>query len=112
MAIAKVCDRADPSSRLGVFRNRLRAALEIEHMAIFFRANAYFQIKSNEDMTKPDSPEFQELEKLEIDGYEQAKKLRQEILQEVSGERIVSYGGEFATLNYCQLRFFKRRTSL
>ena len=53
-------------------------------MAIFFRANAYFQIKSNKDMTEPDSPEFQELEKLEIEGYETAKKLRREILQEVS----------------------------
>jgi E3 ubiquitin-protein ligase SHPRH len=53
-------------------------------VAIFFRANAYFQIKSNEDMTEPDSPEFQELEKLETEGYETAKKLRREILQEVS----------------------------
>jgi E3 ubiquitin-protein ligase SHPRH len=53
-------------------------------MAIFFRANAYFQIKSNEDMTKPGTPEFEALEKLETDGYEEAKKLRREILQEVS----------------------------
>lgn len=53
-------------------------------MAIFFRANAYFQIKSNEDMTAPDSPEFQSLEKLEIEAYEEAKALRREILQEVS----------------------------
>jgi E3 ubiquitin-protein ligase SHPRH len=53
-------------------------------MAIFFRANAYFQIKSNEDMTKPESDEFQALEKLETDGYDEAKKLRREILQEVS----------------------------
>jgi len=52
-------------------------------MAIFFRANAYFQIKSNEDMTKSESDEFQALEKLETDGYEEAKKLRREILQEV-----------------------------
>jgi E3 ubiquitin-protein ligase SHPRH len=73
----------DPSSRLGVFRNRLRGAIEVQHIAIFFRANAYFQIKSNEDMTKPDSPEFSALEKLEIDGYEEAKRLRREILQEV-----------------------------
>lgn len=63
---------------------RLRNALEIEHMAIFFRANAYFQIKSNEDMTKPDTLEFEALEKLETEGYDEAKKLRREILQEVS----------------------------
>lgn len=55
-------------------------------MAIFFRSNAYFQIKSNLDMTKPDSPEFQELEKLELGGYEHAKKLRREILQEVGSD--------------------------
>jgi len=53
-------------------------------MATFFCANAHFQIKSNEEMTKPESPEFEALEKLETDGYESAKKLRREILQEVN----------------------------
>jgi E3 ubiquitin-protein ligase SHPRH len=71
-------------TRLSVFRNRLRASLELEHVAVFFRSNAYFQIKSNEEMTKPDSPEFHELETQELDGYEVAKKLRREILKEVS----------------------------
>lgn len=83
LSFTEVFKRIDPSSRLGVFRNRLRAALEIQHMAAFFRANAHFQIKSNEEMTDPDSPEFQALEKLETEGYEEAKRLRQEILQEV-----------------------------
>lgn len=73
----------DPNSRFGSFRNRLRGALEIEHMAVFFRANAYFQIKSGEN-TKPHTAEFHALEKLETAGYEEAKRLRQEILQEVS----------------------------
>ncbi|TVY36568.1 putative ATP-dependent helicase [Lachnellula subtilissima] len=76
-------DEVDPSSRLGAFRIRLRAALEIEHMATFFCANAHFQIKSNEEMTKPESPEFEALEKLETDGYESAKRIRREVLQEV-----------------------------
>ena len=71
-------------ARLSVFRNRLRGALEIEHIAVFFRANAYFQIKSNKELTEPGSPEFHELEKLELAGYEDAKRLRREILQEVS----------------------------
>jgi E3 ubiquitin-protein ligase SHPRH len=75
--------RSDPMSRMGTLRTRLRGTLEIEHMALFFRANAYFQIKTNEEMTKPDSAEFQELERLETEGYEAAKKLRREILQEV-----------------------------
>jgi E3 ubiquitin-protein ligase SHPRH len=73
----------EATSRIGTFRNRLRAALEIEHMALFFRANAHFQIKSNPDMTDPDSQAFRDLEHLETEGYELAKKLRQEILKEV-----------------------------
>lgn len=56
-------------------------------MAVFFQANAYFQIKTNNEMTSPDSAEFRELEKLETDGYERAKNLRQEILQDVSQVR-------------------------
>lgn len=73
----------DISSNLGKFRNRLRTALELQHVAVFFCANAHFQIKSNEEMTKPSSPEFDELEKIETEGYESAKALRREILQEV-----------------------------
>jgi E3 ubiquitin-protein ligase SHPRH len=55
----------------------------MEHVAMFFCANAYFQIKSNEELTKPESDEFSRLEKLETEGYESAKRLRREILQEV-----------------------------
>ncbi|CAD6499854.1 BgTH12-03960 [Blumeria graminis f. sp. triticale] len=73
----------DPASRITMLRNRLRGALEIQHTAIFFCANAYFQIRSNETLTKPDSDEFQRLENLEIQGYEDAKRLRREIHQEI-----------------------------
>lgn len=52
-------------------------------MATFFCANGFFQVKSNEEMTVPDSPEFQALEKLEIERYDSAKKMRREILEEV-----------------------------
>lgn len=69
--------------RVGEARRRLRSALEIQHRAIFFCANAYFSIKSNEQMTAPGSDEFQRLERLEIEGYDQAKAIRKEILQEV-----------------------------
>jgi E3 ubiquitin-protein ligase SHPRH len=69
-------------------------------VAVFFCANAYFQIKSNKDITDPDSIEFQNLEKLETDGYENAKKLRQEILHEVSIDwAIVPIG--IQSLNCC-----------
>ena len=52
-------------------------------MATFFQANGYFQIKSNEALTLPDSLEYKNLERLEIEGYERAKNIRQEILREV-----------------------------
>ncbi len=83
LAISDNGHRVDPSSRLGVFRNRLRGALEIQHVATFFRGNAFFQIKSNEEMTEPESDDFKALEKLETHAYEEAKKLRREILHEV-----------------------------
>ncbi|RKF56708.1 putative ATP-dependent helicase [Erysiphe neolycopersici] len=74
----------DSTSRLSTLRNRLRGALEVEHVAEFFIAGAYFQIKSNKQTTRPDSPEFQKLEMLEKRGYETAKELRKEILREIT----------------------------
>ena len=70
------------ASRIGVLRQRLRLALEVEHMCTFFVANAYYQIKSDVVMTTPDSATFQHLEKIEEDTYERAKELRKEILAE------------------------------
>lgn len=68
--------------KVGDARRRLRSALEIQHKVMFFIANAHFQIKSNPDITQPDSDEFHRLEKLETDGYQQAKVVRREILEE------------------------------
>ncbi|KAK2602150.1 hypothetical protein N8I77_008706 [Diaporthe amygdali] len=70
------------TGRVGEARRRYRSALEIQHKAVFFCANAQYQIKSNEEMTAPDSDEFRRLEKLEVEGYETAKKIRREILDE------------------------------
>lgn len=77
-------DDADDTAigRIGEARRKLRSALEIQHKAVFFCANAHFQIKSNKDITVPDSDEFKELERLEVGGYERAKRIRKEILQE------------------------------
>ena len=71
------------ATRTGPHRQRLRAAIEIEHMCTFFVANAYFQIKSDQTRTTPDSDEFIELERKEELTYERAKVLRKELLQEV-----------------------------
>jgi E3 ubiquitin-protein ligase SHPRH len=66
----------------------------MEHVAMFFRANAYFQIKSDKDLTNPDSPDFERLEKLETEGYESAKRLRREILQDVR----IAFASRYALL--------------
>ncbi|KAL8842462.1 MAG: hypothetical protein Q9176_002614 [Flavoplaca citrina] len=60
-------------------RIRLRSALELEHMLLFFAANGYYQIKSDE---VPGSLDFDELGTQEEEYYEKAKLLRKEILAE------------------------------
>ncbi|CRK01451.1 hypothetical protein BN1723_008762 [Verticillium longisporum] len=75
-------DEYQASPEVGEALMRLRSALEVQHRAIFFCANARFQIKSNTDFTEPDSAEFSALQKLEEEGYETAKGVRREILSE------------------------------
>lgn len=58
------------------------AAIEIEHMCTFFVANGYFQIKTDETRTKPESDEFFELQRKEELAYEEARNLRKELLRE------------------------------
>ncbi|KAJ5961060.1 Zinc finger RING-type [Penicillium vulpinum] len=65
-------------------RQKLRAALEVQHIAMFFTANAYYQIKSDPNLTQPDSDEFKALEKREDDAYEAAKVIRKEMLADIS----------------------------
>lgn len=74
------------SPRVSEARRRLRHALDIQHKSVFFCAMAYFSIKSDQDQTPPDSEEFRRLEKLETEGYDSAKTIRTEILQESQGK--------------------------
>ncbi|KAF3481697.1 uncharacterized protein GIQ15_04456 [Arthroderma uncinatum] len=67
-------------NRLGTLRHRLRTALEVEHMCEFFMANAYYQTKTNPELTEAESDDFRELDRLEESGYETAKKIRREML--------------------------------
>ncbi|KAA6416045.1 MAG: SNF2 family helicase [Lasallia pustulata] len=69
-------------SRSGPYRQRLRAALEVEHICTFFTANAYYQIKTDETHTQADSEQFRKLEKAEEEAYERSKTLRKEMLSE------------------------------
>lgn len=74
------------TTRTGLLRLRLRSALEVEHISTFFVANAYYQIKTDEELTPADSTQFQELEKAETETYEKAKLLRKEMLTETYGK--------------------------
>lgn len=79
-AIEKMEDEDEEANlRLNTLRARLRSALEIQHIAIFFMANAYFQLKSLET---EDSEPYVELEKKETAAYEVAKSIRGELLAE------------------------------
>ena len=69
----------EQDTRLGTYRMRLRNALELHHIFVFFVANAHYQIKSNEDLTEPDSDAFKELEKAETEYYERARLIRTEV---------------------------------
>ena len=77
-------EEVDKNSRIGQCRLRLRAALEVQHIAVFFTANAYYQIKSDPSLTQPESEEFKALEKKEEEGYEAAKLIRKEMLTDIS----------------------------
>ncbi|KAL6881549.1 SNF2 family N-terminal domain-containing protein [Trichoderma novae-zelandiae] len=75
-------EEAGSKGKLGELQNRLRNSLELHHKAVFFCANAYFQIRDNQEMTAPGSKEFERLKKLEDDGYENAKTIRRKILEQ------------------------------
>jgi len=77
-------EEADKNSRIGTYRQRLRAALEVQHICKFFTANAYYQIKTDPNLTAPDSEEYKALEKCEVEAYEAAKLIRKEMLTDIS----------------------------
>ncbi|KAI0397278.1 SNF2 family N-terminal domain-containing protein [Xylariaceae sp. FL0594] len=70
------------TAKVGECRRRLRSLLEVEHKVRFLIASALYQVKSNEDLTKPDSDEYRQLEQRETEGYELAQTLRKEILHD------------------------------
>ena len=73
---------ADADAILMNYRQRLRSALEVKHICIFFIGNAYFQLKSDEGSVAPESNEFNELQNNEENAYEEAKRIRTELLSE------------------------------
>jgi E3 ubiquitin-protein ligase SHPRH len=77
-------EELDKNSRVGTCRQRLRAALEVQHICKFFTANAYYQIKTDTNLTAPDSEEYKALEKAEEVAYEAAKQIRKEMLTDIA----------------------------
>jgi E3 ubiquitin-protein ligase SHPRH len=76
-------EEATKNSRVGA-RQRLRSALELQHICVFFTGNAFYQIKTDPKLTSPDSEEFRSLEKREVEAYETAKLIRKEMLTDIS----------------------------
>ncbi|KAI9724377.1 MAG: hypothetical protein M1812_000445 [Candelaria pacifica] len=100
-------DKGQKPGRAGAYRQRLRVALELEHVCTFFVANAYYQLKSKEEATlPPQSKRFQELEKAEEEAYEKAKLLRKELLAEVLkkvGRRMGKVGKKAQDQTYAEI---------
>lgn len=63
-------------------RAALHSSLQTQHICAFFVGTCYFQIKSNEAITEPDSDQFKKLEEQETSYYDAAKLIRREILRE------------------------------
>ena len=59
-----------------------RQMLEVKHSCSFFVATAYYQIRTNENITTSNSEEFYNLQKLEAEHYDLAKSIRAILLNE------------------------------
>jgi E3 ubiquitin-protein ligase SHPRH len=74
-------DDDDNSGRISNIKKTLRTFLEIEHQCRIFIADSYFRLKANENLTEPESENFDRLANLETEYYEQAKKIRSVLLK-------------------------------
>jgi E3 ubiquitin-protein ligase SHPRH len=72
----------DPESRLATCKQRLRAALEVQHMSIFLLGNGYFQMKKDGDVRRG-SRRFQEWDDQEEAAFEESKNIRMELLSDI-----------------------------
>jgi E3 ubiquitin-protein ligase SHPRH len=73
---------SEDASHLGTLKNNLRSARQLLHTCLFFLATAHYQIKTDEQLTQPQSEQFNELEATEVRLYEEAKAVRRQILEE------------------------------
>lgn len=86
----KIDDSEDDKSAEEIAEGRhkvsLYFALQLQHACAFFVGTSYFQMKSNTNITEPDSDKFRELEAQESLFYDTAKLTRKEILNEESSK--------------------------
>ncbi|KAH0336117.1 hypothetical protein KCU81_g8705, partial [Aureobasidium melanogenum] len=86
----KIDDSEDEKSAEEIAEGRhkvsLYFALQLQHACAFFVGTSYFQMKSNTNITEPDSDKFRELEAQESLFYDTAKLTRKEILNEESSK--------------------------
>lgn len=78
----EIDENDDKTGRITAKRRTLRLFLELEHACRFFIGTAYYQTKTNEQLTPPNSTKFTELQQLEDKWYEGAKGVRMELLKE------------------------------
>ncbi|PNS17700.1 hypothetical protein CAC42_3095 [Sphaceloma murrayae] len=76
-------EESPEQKKRGRLRNHLRNVLELQHMCEFFIGTAYYQMKSA-DGVEENSDRWAELEKLEVQHYDEAKIVRREILRETA----------------------------
>ena len=71
-------------------KHSIRQMLEVKHACAFFVATAYYQIRTDENITNPDSESFFKLQDLESENYDLAKSVRTTLLTE-SREKAQAY---------------------
>jgi E3 ubiquitin-protein ligase SHPRH len=95
------------AGRMPVLRKALRSFLELEHACKFFIGTVHFQLKSNENITKPDTEEFQRLENLETQWYDEAKEIRKELLRESQNRAQIQMKKISTSKPFCQIPVIK-----
>ncbi|KAI1758893.1 SNF2 family N-terminal domain-containing protein [Hypoxylon sp. FL1150] len=89
---AEHSDQEIVTTRTGECRRQLRNMLDLHHRALFFLASASFQVKSDSARKNADPNLIRELEEQEVSGYQAAKTVRQEILQEARAKALSTIG--------------------
>jgi len=102
-------DHDEGRAKLQQYQQRLRSALELQHICAFFCGTAYFQLKEKlaESEEEAKSEAFLDLEKKESSSYDLAKHVRKELLTDV-GKKTQSFLDKLAGLKNKSFTNFPR----